>query len=55
MHVNVRGTKVPPLETIDGPQVAFLPIFVSKIVQEATRPVSIPDFYPSVRKLLGIS
>lgn len=54
MHVSVLGTKVPPLETIDRPQVAFLPICESKIVQEATRPVSIPDFYTSLRQLLGI-
>lgn len=54
MHVSVLGTRVPPLETIHWPQVAFLPICESKIVQEIPRPVCVPDFYPFLRQLLGI-
>lgn len=54
MHVSVLGTRVPPLETIHWPQVTFLPICESKIVQEIPRPVCVPDFDPFLRQLLGI-
>lgn len=45
MHVGVTCTKVPPLETIHGPQVAFLSLCEPQIVQEVTRPVGIPDLH----------
>lgn len=54
MHVGVLRTKVPPLETIHGSQVALLSICEPKIVQEVPGPVGIPNLHSFLRELLGI-
>lgn len=46
MHVCVLSTEVPPLEAINGPQVALLTVCEPALVQEVPGPVGVPDLDP---------
>lgn len=54
MHVRVLCTKVPPLEAVHWPQVAFLSVGEPEIVQEGPRTVGFPNLHPFVRELFGV-
>ena len=57
MEVDVMSTKVPPLEAVDGPKVAFFPVIEAEGVEELARGVSIPDVNILVKEglLVGAS
>lgn len=54
VHVGVLCTKVPPLETIDRPQVALLSLCEPQVVQEGPRAVGLPNLHSFLWELLGI-
>lgn len=54
MHVCVLCTKVPPLEAVHWPQVAFLSVGEPEIVQEGPRTVGFPNLHPFLRELFGV-
>jgi hypothetical protein len=43
LGIHVLGTKVPPLEAVDGTKVADFAVGETEVVEEFARPIAVPD------------
>lgn len=43
MHVNVLGSKVPPLKAIDGSQVTHLAVRQATLIEKLARAIAVPN------------
>eukprot|EP00411_Alexandrium_monilatum_P097620 CAMPEP_0175802222 /NCGR_PEP_ID=MMETSP0097-20121207/87931_1 /TAXON_ID=311494 /ORGANISM="Alexandrium monilatum, Strain CCMP3105" /LENGTH=525 /DNA_ID=CAMNT_0017113555 /DNA_START=193 /DNA_END=1767 /DNA_ORIENTATION=- len=54
VHVHVLRAEVPPLEAVDGPQVALLAVGETPPVQEFAGAVGVPDLHPPLGQVLRV-